>query len=94
MRGRAGRLSGRIGLFPVEKAVDILADRLQNESQNPRVIKKADYRQEVGDEVERVDEIDDRGKGEHDRPPGHHRVFSAQPGVDQPTQGLQPLQGF
>ena len=83
-----------MGLFPVKKPVDIFADGLNDESQYPGIVKKAKHGKDVGDEVQRIDEIDDSSKGEHDRPPGNHRVFPAQPGADQPAQGLQPLQGF
>ena len=77
------RLAIRVGALPFEEEIDVSADGLNNKGQDPGIIQKTNCREEIGDDVEGVNEVQDGGNGENDRPPGDGCVLTLGPRFDE-----------
>ena len=71
-----------VGALPGQEAVDVFSDNPQNQGENAGVVEVAEKRDGVGDEVQRIDKVQDAGNGEYQSPPGYNVVPAMSPGGD------------
>ena len=75
--------------FPFEESVEVFVDRCEYSGEHCGVIEESDQREEVGDRIEGIDEVDECSDAKHHGLPGNDPVLAVDICANKPDDRLE-----